>query len=47
MKALELDISSQNISEQNFEDALGLVKPRISQEQIDFYENYSISHKRS
>ncbi|ODN02917.1 Spermatogenesis-associated protein 5 [Orchesella cincta] len=47
LKALEEDITSEKISQSHFTQALNIVKPRITQEQIDFYENYSISRKQS
>ncbi|CAL8127317.1 unnamed protein product [Orchesella dallaii] len=46
LKALEEDITSQKISQRHFSQALSIVKPRITTEQIEFYENYSINRKQ-
>ena len=40
MKALEDDIDSELVQPHHFDYALNVVKPRISQEQLDYYENY-------
>jgi len=47
LKALEEDINSKVIREKHFEEALKIVKPRISPKQIEFYENYSKSRQMS
>ncbi|OXA60666.1 ATPase family protein 2 homolog [Folsomia candida] len=46
MKALEDDITSQKVQNLHFLKALEIVKPRINKDQIQFYEQYSSSHKR-
>lgn len=47
LKALEENINSELIKHRHFSDALSIVKPRITQDQINFYENYSINRRRN
>lgn len=43
MFALQEDIGSQTVEQRHFDQALGVVHPRITEQLIQFYQNYHLT----